>query len=72
MSLGYIAGVWVPRIDTTNQDDVRARPYLKVVSGNRERNRGGKKKRNEMMMKMMQGLLTWCSVLKALSSRSPS
>lgn len=46
MSLGYIAGVWVPRIDTTNQDDVRARPHLKVVSSNRERNRG-KKKRKE-------------------------
>lgn len=72
MSLGYIAGVWVPRIDTTNQDDVRARLHLKVVSGNRERNRGEKKKRKEMMMKMMQGLLTWCSVLKALSGRSPS
>lgn len=47
MSLGYIAGVWVPRTDTTNQDDVRARPHLKVVSGNRKRNRGEKRRNDD-------------------------
>lgn len=47
MILGCVAGVWVPRIDTINQDDGRDRPHLKAVSGSRKRHRGKKKKGND-------------------------